>query len=221
VYSANVGYLPKGRWFRLACRRLLLTFLAFLLSGSFCTVSSCGLFNSPAVVTHTAEHQDPPPSPYVIGKDDVLNITVWREPQLSGRSLVASDGTITMPLVGTVPAAGMTCDGLQSTLRERLTKYTLEPNVTVRLIDPRSHVFYALGQVRKPGVFPLRADEVLSQALAQSGGFTDFADPSEIKILRHTPTSDVEITVNYNRIASGKNMGADIPLQSGDTITVP
>jgi polysaccharide biosynthesis/export protein len=220
VYSVNSGYLSAGKAFRFAGQGLLLT-LATLLSGSLCIVSSCSLFNSPAVATHTVEHEDPPSRPYVIGKDDVLNITVWREPQLSGRALVASDGSITIPLVGTIPAAGMTCEELQSTLHERLKEYTLEPNVTVRLVDPRSHVFYALGQVRKPGVFPLRADEVLSQALAQSGGFTDFADPSEIKILRHTPTSDIEITVNYNRIASGKSMAADVTLQPGDTITVP
>ncbi|MGH7933812.1 MAG: polysaccharide biosynthesis/export family protein [Candidatus Binataceae bacterium] len=200
---------------------MLFASILILGCGSLCAFSSCGLFNSSAVVTRTAEHEDPPPSPYIIGKDDVLNITVWREPQLSGKTLVASDGTITVPLIGTVPAAGMTCEALQNKLHARLTKYTLEPNVTVRLLEPRSHVFYALGQVRKPGMFQLRADEVLSQGLAQAGGFTDFADPGEIKIFRHTPTSDVQITVDYNRVASGKNMNADIPLQPGDTIMVP
>lgn len=184
-------------------------------------LESCSIFKTSPISTRVEERPDPPPQPYVIGKDDLLNIIVWREPQLSGKVLVASDGTITLPLAAAVPAAGLTCAELQKDLSRRFGKFTREPNVTVRVAEPRSRVFYALGEVHTPGMFPMHSDEVLSQALAQAGGFTDYADPGAIKILRHTPVKDIEITVNFNRVASGKDLQADIPLEPGDTITVP
>jgi polysaccharide export outer membrane protein len=182
---------------------------------------SCSALRRAPVVMHVTDRPDPPAQPYVIGKDDVLSVVVWRQPQLSGQILVASDGTITVPLAGSMPAAGSTCEELRKELERRLTQVTLKPNVTVRVAEPRSRVFYALGEVHKPGMFPLHSDEVLSQALAEAGGLTDFADASAVKILRHTPSSDVEIIVNYNRIASGKDLGADTMLEPGDTISVP
>jgi len=193
--------------------------IALLLAAAL--LGSCSIFSPDPVSTRVAERPDPPPQPYVIGKDDVLNIIVWREPQLSGKVLVASDGTITLPLAPAVPAAGLTCEELQKELARRLDNFTRAPNITVRVADPRSRVFYALGEVHTPGMFPMHSDEVLSQALAQAGGFTDYADPGSIKILRHTPVKDIEITVNFNRVASGKDLQADIPLKPGDTITVP
>jgi polysaccharide biosynthesis/export protein len=184
-------------------------------------LGSCGIFKASPISTRVEERADPSPQPYIIGKDDLLNVIVWREPQLSGKVLVASDGTVTLPLVGAVPAAGLTCTELQKNLSHRFGNFTREPNITVRVTDPRSRVFYALGEVHTPGMFPMHSDEVLSQALAQAGGFTDYADPAAIKILRHTPLKDIEITVNFNRVASGKDLDADIPLVPGDTITVP
>ena len=199
--------------------RLIPVALPLLILPTF--LGSCSLFRPNAVVMHVTQRPDPPVVPYLIGKDDVLNVIVWREPQLSGKVIVANDGTITIPLAGAVPAAGLTCEHLQKDLSERLAQFTREPNVTVRVAEPRSRVFYALGEVQKPGMFPLRSDEVLSQALAQAGGLTNFADASAIRILRHTPTKDIEVIVNYNRVASGKTLQADIPVEPGDTITVP
>ncbi len=184
-------------------------------------LASCSALQRGPVIMHVSDRPDPPAQPYVIGKDDVLNVVVWRQPQLSGQILVASDGTITLPLAGSMPAAGLTCDELRKELERRLTQVTLKPNVTVRIAEPRSRVFYALGEVHKPGMFPLRSDEVLSQALAEAGGLTDFADASAVKILRHTPSTDIEIIVNYNRVASGKDLAADTLLEPGDTISVP
>lgn len=181
--------------------------------------AALGACSTSPVVTHVTMHADPPPEPYVIGKDDVLNITVWREPQLSGKVRVGPDGTITVPLVGVVPAADRSCAQLQAELQERLGKFTSAPNVTVSVADPRSRVFYALGEVKKPGIYPLHSDEMLSQGLAQAGGLTDFADESDVRILRHYATKDVELIVNYKLIQNGKNLSADIPLEPGDTLT--
>src|SRR5512137_1096606 len=94
---------------------------------------SCSIFKASPISTRVEERPDPPPQPYVIGKDDLLNVIVWREPQLSGKVLVASDGTITLPLVAAVPAAGLTCSELQKDLARRFGNFTREPNITVRV----------------------------------------------------------------------------------------
>ena len=161
-----------------------------------------------------------PTAPYAIGKDDVIDMIVWKEPQLSGKVRVVADGTVTIPLVGPVPAEGLTCDQLQTDLTKRLGQYTQNPSVTVRVAVPASQIFYILGEVGKPGSYPLRSGEVLSQALAQAGGFTTFADQSAIRIVRRTSDQNIVMTVNYRKVAHG-DLQADVPLQAGDTLTVP
>jgi polysaccharide export outer membrane protein len=188
------------------------------------TLVSCA---QQTIQTTTTPDTKTAPAAYVIGRDDVLNIIVWKQniivwkqPQLSGNVRVAGDGTVTVPLVGPVPVEGLTCDQLQADLVKRLTPYTQNPNVTVRIASANSQVFYVLGEVTKPGSYPLRSGEVLSQGLAQAGGFTVFADKSSIKIARRMHDQDIQMTVNYRHIEKGE-LKADIPLEAGDTITVP
>ena len=158
--------------------------------------------------------------PYKIGRDDVLEVLVWKQEQLSGRIRVASDGTIMLPLIGQVKAAGLTTTELQSDLTARLVNYVHAPKVTVRVFDPASRVFYALGEVSKPGMYKLMSGEVLSQALAAAGGPTEYANLRKIKIVRRSGGHEVEMTVNYGGVHSG-DLRADVPLERGDTITVP
>jgi polysaccharide export outer membrane protein len=198
-------------------KRLRLLPLIWGLAAWALTLGSCA---REAVTTKVMADTKTPPAAYTIGKDDVVEIIVWREPQLSGKVRVVGDGTITIPLVGPVPAEGLTCDQLQADLTKRLGQYTQNPNVTVRVAVPNSQVFYILGEVGKPGSYPLRSDEVLSQALAQAGGFTVFADQGAIRIVRRIPDKNIVMTVNYRQVAHG-DLAADVPLQAGDTITVP
>ena len=164
----------------------------------------------------------PDSRPYTIGKDDVLEVMVWKQPELSGSVKVANDGTITEPLVGRVTAVGLTPDQLAQNLRDGLSHYTNKPEVTVRVTDAQSQVVYILGQVHKPGVYQLHSDETLSEALAEAGGLNDFADRSAIEIVRRNAGGeDVQYTINYKNVASGADLKGDVPLQRGDTITVP
>jgi len=158
--------------------------------------------------------------PYKIGRDDVLDVLVWKQEQLSGRIRVASDGTIMLPLIGQVKAAGLTTTELQTDLTARFVSYVHAPKVTVRVFDPASRVFYALGEVSKPGMYKLMSGEVLSQALAAAGGPTEYANLRKIKIVRRSDGKEVEMTVNYSGVHSG-DLRADVPLERGDTITVP
>ena len=171
------------------------------------------------VVAKPAEPADV--GPYKIGRDDVLDVLVWKQEQLSGRLSVASDGTIMLPLIGQVKAAGLTTAELQTDLTARLARYVNPPTkVTVRVFDPASRVFYVLGEVTKPGMYKLMSGEVLSQALAAAGGPTEYANLRKIKIVRRTADQQVEMTVNYSGVRSG-DLRADVPLERGDTITVP
>jgi len=186
------------------------------------STGGCSLFNSSSVQQKVVPR---PPvqnvDPYVIGRDDELEIIVWTQPQLSGKVIVASDGTIAMPLIGRVPAAGLTPDLLKADLEKRYARFVHGASATVRVTDPASHVFYVLGEVNKPGVYKLHSSEVLSQALAEAGGLGQFADASKIRILRHKESETVVFTVNYNVVRSGGDVSADVPVEPGDTVSVP
>jgi polysaccharide export outer membrane protein len=204
----------------LALRRLIGITLGVLGVGCVSMALMLGGCARQAIVTKEVAATKVDPVPYMIGKDDVIDVIVWKEPQLSGKVRVAEDGTVTIPLVGPVPAQGQTCEQLQSDLTKRLAEYTRNPNVTVRVAVPASQLFYILGEVRKPGSYPLRSDEVLSQALAQAGGLTEFADEGGIRIVRRNHDKTLTMTVNYRGVAHG-DLQADLPLEAGDTITVP
>jgi polysaccharide biosynthesis/export protein len=158
--------------------------------------------------------------PYKIGRDDVLDVLVWKQQQLSGRIRVGSDGTIMLPLIGQVKAAGLTTTELQTDLTARLGRFVHDPKVTVRIFDPASRVFYVLGEVSKPGMYKLMSGEVLSQALAAAGGPTEYANLRKIKIIRRGGDQQVEMTVNYSEVRGG-DLTADVQLERGDTIIVP
>jgi polysaccharide export outer membrane protein len=199
--------MNRGVWLSLLC--------TLAVGAAFSACASQGVETKVA----TAPHREA--TAYRIGKDDLLDIIVWKERQLSGKVHVVEDGTVTIPLIGPVPAEGQTCEQLQADLTKRLAQYTRDPNVTVRVASASSRVFYILGEVRKPGSYPLRSDEVLSQAVAQAGGFTDFADLSAIRIVRRTRDQSSAITLNYKKVMHGQDLSADIPLEAGDTISVP
>ena len=186
------------------------------------SMAACSLFDSSPVREKVVQHPVAKTAdPYIIGSDDELEIIVWTQPQLSGKVTVASDGTISMPLIGRVPAAGLTPDQLKADLEKRYVRYVHGANATVRVTDPASHVFYVLGQVNKPGAYKLHSGEVLSQALAEAGGLAEFADAGKVRILRHKESETVVLTVNYNVVRSGGDVSADVPVEPGDTVQVP
>src|ERR1700676_3550143 len=192
-----------------------------LLAVTISVIALSGCATSPVrekVIPHQAAKTA---DPYLIGRDDELEIIVWTQPQLSGKVTVASDGTISMPLIGRVPAAGKTPDQLKAELEKRYARYVHDANATVRVSDPASHVFYVIGEVTKPGAYKLHSGETLSQALAEAGGFGEFADASKIRIVRHKETETVVLTVNYNLVRSGGDLTGDVPVEPGDTVSVP
>ncbi len=159
---------------------------------------------------------------YVIGKEDVLAVQVWREPELSRVVEVRPDGNISLPLVGEVAAAGKTPLQLQKTLTDLLGTYMTAPEVSVIVQDTRSQRFSILGQVMRPGAYPLSKPMTVLDALALAGGFRDFAKSEKMFILRiNADGSRKRIPVSYKKLISVKGMSQNVELQVHDTLVIP
>jgi len=159
---------------------------------------------------------------FVIGNDDVLAINVWKEPDLSRSIPVRSDGRISLPLIGELQASGRTPLKLEQEIADKLQPYLEEPDVTVIVQQINSEKFNILGQVAKPGAYPITNSATVLDAIALAGGCRDFAKRGSIYILRRNPDgSESRIPFNYKDVIKGKNMAQNIKLRPHDTIVVP
>jgi polysaccharide biosynthesis/export protein len=160
------------------------------------------------------------PASYVIGADDQLMISVWREPELSLSVAVRPDGMITLPLVNDVRAAGLKPLELQSLLVERLKPFVNEPQVTIVVQGIRSRKVFLAGAGVRAGVFPLNDRVTALELIVQAGGLGPFAKPKSIYILRTVNGHKTRIHFNYKDAISGKP-SSDITLEPGDVVVVP
>jgi polysaccharide export outer membrane protein len=156
---------------------------------------------------------------YVIGPEDSLQITVWKEPTLSGTIPVRPDGMISMVLVGDIPAAGMTPTALSTDISQRLKKYIQDPVVTVVVLGVNSQRIFLVGEVGKVGPVVMTPGMTPLQAIVTGGGLTQFANSKRIYILRTIAGKQQKIPFNYKQALKGENAG--VSLLPGDTIVVP
>ena len=158
---------------------------------------------------------------YVIGPEDVLDVTVWKEPEVSRVVPVRPDGRISLPLVDDIQAAGLTPEQLAATVAEKLRKYVNEPKVTVIVTVINSQRVFVVGEVLRAGAFPLLPGMTVLQALASAGGFTTFANVKKIHIVRLRDRKHIELEFNYRDVLRGDKPEQNIILEPGDTIVVP
>jgi polysaccharide biosynthesis/export protein len=174
--------------------------------------------SAPTAATAAKPHDDT----FVIGNDDVLAVSVWKEPDISKSVPVRSDGKISLPLVGEVVAAGQTPLKLEQEIASRLKNYISEPEVTVIVQQINSQKFNILGQVTKPGAYPLTNSPTVLDAIAVAGGFRDFAKRNRIYVLRQNADgTQARRTFNYKEVIKGENPAQNVKLQPRDTIVVP
>lgn len=169
----------------------------------------------------------PPPEPksvagpeYIIGADDALHVSVWKEPDLTATLPVRPDGKISLPLLNDVQAAGLTPMQLADSLTARLKKYVADPRVTVVVTQINSKRVYLVGEVLHPGPLPMLPNMTVLQALA-SAGFTQFANTKGIYVLRTDNGRQQKMPVNYRQLIKGDAVDQNIMLKPGDTIVVP
>ena len=159
---------------------------------------------------------------YVIGNDDHLAISVWKEPDLTRSIPVRSDGKISLPLVGEIPAAGRTPLQLELDIANRLKNYITVPEVTVIVEQINSKKFNIMGMVGRPGSYPLTLSTTIVDAIAAAGGFKDFAKKKGVYILRQNPDgTQSRLNFNYNDFIKGKNLSQNVKIEPRDTIIVP
>src|SRR5580704_17648086 len=174
--------------------------------------------NEPGTPAQVKPHDDT----FVIGPDDVLSISVWKEPEVSRLVPVRSDGKISLPLAGEVQAGGTTPRQLEKAIAAKLQSYISEPEVTVIVQQINSQKFNILGQVNKPGSYLITNSATVLDAIAMAGGFRDFAKQKSIYILRQNGDgTQARIPFNYKDVVKGQNPAQNIKLQPRDTIVVP
>jgi polysaccharide export outer membrane protein len=159
---------------------------------------------------------------YQIGADDILTINVWHEAEVSRNVPVRPDGKISLPLIGDVQAAGLTPVQLQVELQTRFAKFLTDPAVSVIVAEIRSQRFNVLGQVMRPGTYPLIPPISVIDAVATAGGLREFAKPNKIYVLRTLPNGQRQrIKFQYKNVLNGKRGSKDLLLQTRDTVVVP
>ncbi|HXW74472.1 MAG TPA: polysaccharide biosynthesis/export family protein [Steroidobacteraceae bacterium] len=158
---------------------------------------------------------------YLVQAGDTLQVSVWKEPDLTGEVLVRPDGALSFPLAGEVQAAGHTVEEIRKTLQTRFAKYIPDPVVTVVVRKADGSRIFVMGKVNRPGDFALIRPIDVMQALSLAGGVTPYADVNGIRILRRAGSQQQVFRFRYDDVRKGKDLSQNILLQSGDTVVVP
>lgn len=156
-------------------------------------------------------------SDYLIGPEDVLEITVWKNAELSRVVIVRPDGRISLPLIGDVQASGRSPDELRKAIVKKLQEYQETVVVSVIVQAVNSYRIFMLGEIRAPGPYTLKRKTSILQVISIAGGFTAFASKNNIILIREGE----RIKVRFDDLVKGGDNDADLVLKPGDTIFVP
>jgi polysaccharide biosynthesis/export protein len=163
-----------------------------------------------------------PPDPlYIIQANDMLEVFVYKEPDLTRKVLVRPDGRISFPLVQDLQAAGSNPGELKERIETRLQEYLSAPSVTVIVDTIKSYQVFVVGKVQKPGPIVIEKPITVLQALAFAGGFQEYAKDSEITVVRTNGANSTVLPFNYREVIKGRNSEQNIYLKSGDVVVVP
>jgi polysaccharide export outer membrane protein len=193
---------------------------AGLVRSLFYAVMAAGvglLGNSLCIATEIAASE---PS-YLLGPEDVLKVSVWKDEQLTQETVVRPDGMITFPLIGDVAATGRTAEDVRFEIAKRLSKYLPSPTVTVTVLKVLSNRIYVLGRVNKPGEYLVGHYTDVLQALSMAGGLTPYAAENDIKIMRRNGGEEQVFRFRYGDMHKEKDLKQNIILQRGDVVMVP
>jgi polysaccharide export outer membrane protein len=157
---------------------------------------------------------------YTIGPGDMLEISVWKNNDLSRQVVVLPDGTINFPIVGRFSAGGETVAQLKVEMEKKLRHYIPEPELTIIVQQVNSMVVYVIGKVNRPGHIPLNRNISILQALAMAGGLNIFANPRNISIVRKNRKGTLIIPFDYKAVTEDNQMEENIQLQRGDVVVV-
>lgn len=196
--------------------------LLFLIACSAVAQQALQPANTDRVAPDASYAGKEPSSDYVIGSEDVLAVNIWKEPEMSKIVPVRPDGKITLPLIGDIQASGLTPRALQTTIASGLRSYVSNPEVTVIVQEVKSQKFNIIGEIAKPGSYPLLDPMSVLDAIAVGGGLRDFAKSGRIYVLRaQSDGTHAKFPFDYKQVIKGKKLSENIQLRPGDTIVVP
>jgi polysaccharide export outer membrane protein len=198
--------------------------VAMLAAGNARAQSSSAAGNASKAAPPAVPNPVSTPSDYLIGPDDVLFVSFWRDKDLSTDAVVRPDGKISLQLINDVQAAGLTPEQLRLAVTAAAAKYVEDPTVTVVVKQINSRKVYIVGQVNKPGTYSLGGPMTVIQLIALAGGLNEFADRENIAVVGVARQPDVEppsVRVNYNDLLKRKNLKQNVVLKPGDTVVVP
>jgi len=158
---------------------------------------------------------------YRVGAEDVMQISVWKDEQLTREVVVRPDGMFSFPLIGDVQAEERTVEQIRSDLVQRLAKYIPDANVSVAVTRVSSYKVYVVGRVNKPGEYVIGHYADVLQALSLAGGLTPFAAENDIKVMRRVRGEQHAIPFRYGDMRKGRALDQNIVLQRGDVVMVP
>jgi polysaccharide export outer membrane protein len=158
---------------------------------------------------------------YLLGPEDVIEVSVWKEPELTKQLVVRPDGKVSYPLIGEIPASGLTVKQVQEDIAKRLEKFVTNANVTVILMKTQFYKVYVTGKVNKPGEFMVGRPTNVMQAISMAGGLTPFAAPGSITVLRKNGNQDEVFPFDYKAVSRGYSLAENRILMPGDVVVVP
>ena len=177
-----------------------------------------------ASVPSTAKSEPAQPAlseDFRVGPGDVIEVSVWREPEASTTVVVRPDGKISLPLVNDLFVSGQTPMEIQQRVIEQLSPFINSPNVTIIVRQILSKKVYVIGEVHGTGAYQITQPTTILQILTQAGGLRPFAKEKSIYVLRTENGKQERFPFNYKDVVRGKNIEQNILLEPGDTIVVP
>jgi polysaccharide export outer membrane protein len=166
------------------------------------------------------------PTEFLLGPEDVLEIAVWKNQDLTKTVVIRPDGLVSIPIVGDIQAAGLSANQLAQRLAERFRQFVQNPAVSVNVKELNSYSVFVTGEVVKPGKYQLKSYVTVLQAISMAGGMTEYAKKNKIQVVRFRPNGDhklVEshIPIRYEKLMNGMSESGNLILLSGDTVVVP
>lgn len=208
IFWRNADYIPH------ALAKTTCWLFMFLTMGIF-------LLNAATVNAEQQKTGGESDSEYTFGAGDILEISVFGEPDISKTVFVRLDGRISLPLIGDIHAAGTTAAILAKNIAGKLVKFVDDPNVTVTLSASKSKVYYILGQIKTPGEYPITQPITVLQAISRAGGLLEWAKKTKIMIVSGSGASEEITYFDYDDFLGGGNIGQNVTLKPGDTIVIP
>ena len=158
---------------------------------------------------------------YHLGPGDVIEISVWKDLELSRKLVVPPDGIISFPLIGSINVTHLIVPELRQIITKKLSEFIPDATVTVMLIEINSLKAFVIGKVNKPGEFPIDLETNVMQILAKAEGLNPFASRGNIQIIRQKDNRIIKIPFDYGQVEKGKNLEQNIILKAGDVVVVP